>query len=106
MTAERYGALADSIATELRGLGWWPDDTRDDAPADPQGGAFGIGAMPFPHWLARVLVPRLREVAAGTMEAPDSSHVAAQAVRELDGAPEADALIDLLRQVDELVGIA
>lgn len=99
-----YGRLADALTAELHRLGWWPEGVADDAPASPEGGAFGLDAMPFPHWLARVLVPRLREVAAGEMEPPGSSQVAAQAVRELDGVPDAGDLVDLLHQVDALVG--
>lgn len=103
MDTARCGELAAAVAAELHGLGWWPEDIADDASASPEGGALGMDAMPSPHWLARVLVPRLREVAAGAMEPPGSSSVATQAVSEIDGVPEAGALIDLRIQVDDLV---
>ena len=50
-----------------------------------------------------MLVPRLREVAAGEWAGPSDSNVAAQAVRELDGWDEAEPLLDVLRRLDELV---
>jgi uncharacterized protein YqcC (DUF446 family) len=99
-----YGDLADAIASELRRLDWWPEGLPDDeAPAEVSG-AFGQPDMPFVHWIARVLVPRLREVGRGESKPPRSSMVAAQAVRELDGVPEAGDLIRVLQQLDDLVG--
>jgi uncharacterized protein YqcC (DUF446 family) len=102
MEPNPYGDLADGIAAELRRLGWWPEGVPDGAPAVEVSGAFGQPDMPFVHWIALVLVPRLREVAAGTADPPGSSMVAAQAVRELDGVPDAGDLISLLQQLDDL----
>jgi len=50
-----------------------------------------------------VLVPRLREVAAGQGGLPRDSDTAAWATRQFDGAPEADDVIAVLRDLDALV---
>jgi uncharacterized protein YqcC (DUF446 family) len=92
------GELAAAIEAEMRRLGWW----RDLPPAKNVEGAFGRPAMTFDAWIETVLVPSLREVAAGRLDPPQSSHVAAAAVREFDGYDEADALIELLSRVDRL----
>lgn len=94
-----YGAIADSLEAELRRLGCW----GSPAPAGPVTGAFGQPDLAFTQWLEHVLVPRLREIAAGEAKPPGSSMVAAQAVREFDGWPEADGLIAVLQRLDDLV---
>jgi uncharacterized protein YqcC (DUF446 family) len=98
-----FAALADSLTAELKRLGWWPDGLGDDEPPAEVSGPFGQPDMPFVHWVARVLVPRLRQVARGESDPPGSSMVAAQAVRELDGVTEAADLIALLQQVDDVI---
>jgi uncharacterized protein YqcC (DUF446 family) len=103
MTNASYGELAAALTAELQRLGWWPEGVPDDAPAVEVDGPFGQPDLPFAHWLALVLVPRLREVAAGATEPPGQSMVGAQAVREFDGVPEADQLIRLLSDLDALV---
>jgi uncharacterized protein YqcC (DUF446 family) len=95
------GELAEQIETELRRLGAWSDDPP---PEDVvlAGGAFGMGSVPYETWIQVVLVARLRQVAAGEMELPPGSSVGVHAVREFDGAPDHDALIHLLIEVDDL----
>jgi uncharacterized protein YqcC (DUF446 family) len=97
-------AFADALAGLERALvdaGLWEVDepTAEDM-ADA--GAFGIGAMTFGQWLRWVLVPRAHQALdAGVL--PESSNVAAYAVRELDGAPYGDRLIDALASLDAAV---
>lgn len=94
-----YTAIADRIEAELRAMGAW------DAPA-PEGSAqsaFGEADRSFTQWLRHDLTPRLRAVAAQTEEPPPSSMVGARAVREFDGVPDADGLIDALGDLDRLV---
>jgi len=94
-----YGRIADRIEAELRRLGWW----RATPPAEPVAGPFGEANATFTQWLEFVLCPRLREVAAGTALAPRTSNVSGKAVREFDGQPEADALIQVLSDLDHLM---
>jgi uncharacterized protein YqcC (DUF446 family) len=95
----RHGGLAEQIESELRRLGAW------DAPAPPgpATSAFGSADRSFTQWLRYDLVPRLREVAAGRAEPPEHSMVGTQALRELDGNPEAERLVDLLLALDRVV---
>ena len=96
---------ADAIEDELRALGWWTG-----VPPAPErlaaAGAFGQDSLAFAEWLEHVLVVRLRQVAAGELDWPTSSEVAAYAVRELDGIHEADRLLEALRNLDDAVGDA
>ena len=97
-------AFADALAGLERALvdaGLWEvDEPTVEEMADA--GAFGSGAMTFGQWLRWVLVPRAHQaVEAGLL--PESSNVAAYAVRELDGAPYGDRLIDALTAFDAAV---
>ena len=97
-----FAAVADRIEAELRALGSWqadplPQETIDD------GGAFGVNTMAYTQWLQFVLVPRLREVAAGSTAVPPGSQVGVHAVREFDGWHEAAELTSLLIELDGLV---
>lgn len=94
-----YGRIAGRIEVELRRLGWWSASPPAEAPAGP----FGEANATFTQWLQFVLCPRLREVAAGTAPAPQTSNVSTKAVREFDGQPETDTLIDVLSDLDHLV---
>lgn len=94
-----FGEFADRIETELRALGAWGSPPPDG----PVTSAFGLADMAFTQWLEHVLCARLREVAAGSSEPPDRSDVAVQAVRELDGWPEADRLVEILSALDQYV---
>lgn len=98
----RAGELADELEAELKRIRMW----RPDPPSEETvlaGGAFGMQSVPFVTWLQVVLVPRLRQVAAGEMELPGSSSIGTFAVRELDGAgADTDGLLDLIFEIDGL----
>lgn len=98
----RAADLADAIEAELKRLNqWMPEPPSEDEVL--AGGAFGMGSVPFVTWLQVVLVTRLRQVAAGTMELPSSSSIGTMAVREFDGAPQdTDRLMHLIHEVDRL----
>jgi uncharacterized protein YqcC (DUF446 family) len=95
-------AAAGRIEAELRRLGWWsatppPDEAFDFAQP------FAMDTLAFSQWLQWIFLPRVKEAAAeGAF--PASSHVAAQAVREFDGRPEASTLLELLADFDALFG--
>ena len=89
------GRLAQALEDELRRRGAW----EDAAPAEHVSGAFGAPDLSFTQWLERVLVPRLRAVAAGTLTLPGSSHVGTMAIRELG---DDDPLVATLLAVDRL----
>jgi uncharacterized protein YqcC (DUF446 family) len=97
-----FDRMADLIEAELRRLNAWQAGPLPREILEG-GGAFGLKTMVFTQWIQFVLVPRLHEVAAGTIELPAESHVAAQAVREFDTWRDATELTRLLIEVDGLV---
>src|SRR5574340_1155588 len=90
----------DGIEAEMRSINFW-----QEAPLQPEqydfARAFGMDKMSFTQWLQFIFIPRVREAAA-TGNFPGESHVAAQAVREFDGIPEAARLTRLLSEFDNL----
>jgi uncharacterized protein YqcC (DUF446 family) len=101
----RAASLADRISAELRRLGRWSTE-----PLDPERlidmGAFGMKTLAPEEWIQFVLLPRLRELVASRGELPRESQTSVWASRQFDGAPEAAALVELLRELDELAGRA
>ena len=95
----RFAALADDVERTMRMLGAWSDPAP---PLVPFRRPFAMDAMPFEHWLQLVLVPRMREIAAGRAELPASSNLAGHAVREFDGRDDLTPLVDVLRAIDAL----
>lgn len=91
---------ADRIEAELKHIGCWQDE-----PLRPEqlqfSKAFAVDTMAFAQWLQFIFLPRVREAAASN-RFPSSSSVGARAVREFDTVPNADALLTLLVQFDEL----
>ena len=85
---------------EMRRIGLW-----QAAPLRPEQmnfkQAFAMDTMTFAQWLQFVFVPRVRESVA-TNSFPSGSCVGAQAVREFDCQPDADRLVQLLSEFDEL----
>jgi uncharacterized protein YqcC (DUF446 family) len=102
--ALREPALAkvEAIEAELRRLGWWSEQPpAEDALREP--GPFGMRSLSPEQWLQFVLIPRVREAAAGANSFPRASNVAAWAVREQSACPEdCSALQKLLGEFDAL----
>nr|WP_255492606.1 YqcC family protein [Luteimonas sp. RC10] len=92
-------ALVDPIEQALRALGWVEGEVGAPRAVDSP---FGIDEMPFEHWLAQVFLPRLHEARADG-QWPTRSDVAVAAYRNLDGQPDAQPLLRLLSQLDELI---
>jgi uncharacterized protein YqcC (DUF446 family) len=96
-----FTAALAGLERALKDTGLW--DVRQPTAEEVAGaGAFGGGTMTFGQWLRWVLVPRAQE-ALEARALPDSSNVAAYAVRELDGVPYADPIIDALVAFDAAV---
>jgi uncharacterized protein YqcC (DUF446 family) len=97
-------AFATALAGVERALvevGLW-DVEQPTAEQIDKAGAFGSGTMTFGQWLRWILVPRAHQ-ALEARSLPESSNVAAYAVRELDGAPYGDRLLDALVAFDAAV---
>jgi uncharacterized protein YqcC (DUF446 family) len=101
-TRARLAELADEIEAEMRRLGVW----TESPPSEDHvlgGGAFGLKAVPFEDWIQVVLVPRLRQVAAGEIDIPRDSMTGTQAIREWDGMVEREPLAHLLSTLDGVI---
>jgi uncharacterized protein YqcC (DUF446 family) len=96
--AEHYMVRLESV---LRASGLWPGD-NPDGPVEVKG-AFGCENMPCEHWLAWVLIPRVRQIIAERGDFPDGSAVGAYAVRAFDGLPGAAEVIGLLSEFDDRI---
>jgi uncharacterized protein YqcC (DUF446 family) len=97
--AERVFA---AIEQEMRRIGVWEVPRPTDT-AIAQGGAFGGASMAFVQWLRWVWAERMNHVLATHSPFPPGSQLAAYAVREFDGQPEYDPLIERLREMDDFV---
>jgi uncharacterized protein YqcC (DUF446 family) len=98
------GELADEIEEELKRLGQWMPDPPPTGEV-LAGGAFGASTAAFETWLQTILVPTLRQVAAGQTSIPRTSSIGAFAIREFGGVPVGDerrALLDLIHRVDRV----
>ena len=91
----------DRVEAELKRIGYWRNE-----PLPPEmyqfTQAFAMDTMPFSYWLQFILIPRVCGIVEVGGEFPPASMVAAQAVREFDGAIEADELISALSEFDSL----
>ena len=95
--ASRY---ADQIEAEMQRIGFWQNrPLRPEQMAFKQ--AFAMDTMTFVQWLQFIFLPRVREAVASN-SFPKGSSVGVQAVREFDGDSEADQLITLLSEFDDL----
>ena len=86
----------------MRRIGFWQNqELRPEQLQFTQ--AFAMDTMTFAQWLQFIFLPRVREAIASN-QFPRGSSVGTQAVREFDGHPDADRLVTLLSEFDDLFG--
>jgi uncharacterized protein YqcC (DUF446 family) len=90
--------LADEIEAELKSLGLWASHLASSVSIES---AFGADQLSFEEWIQAVLLPRLRNIDIGGC-LPNSSNLAIAGIRNFDGLPNVDRLLDLLAKVDAL----
>ncbi len=99
-TPQAVLAQLEQVEAEIKRIGLWQPD-----PLNPDQynfhSAFAMDTMTFSQWLQFIFIPKVREAAAA-QHFPTQSQVAAQAIREFDGIPEASHLITLLSEFDAL----
>ncbi len=84
----------------MRRIGYWQSEPlRPEQMEFTQ--AFAVDTMNFAQWLQFVFLPQVRAAAASN-QFPSDSSVGTQAVREFDGDPNADQLVELLTEFDAL----
>ncbi|MDZ4714770.1 MAG: YqcC family protein [Cytophagales bacterium] len=92
---------AEAIEAELRRLGRWDSQPLPEVQFMDMG-PFGSNTMVFEQWIQFVLLPRIHDIIVKRDEFPVKSQVATYAVRNFDGDPNAETLIDLLSGFDKL----
>jgi uncharacterized protein YqcC (DUF446 family) len=98
----QVAVMVDRIETEMRAIQLWQHEALEPSSyAFSQ--AFAMDTMTFSQWLQFVFIARVREIISAHGSFPAHSMVAAQAVREYDGLPEASRLLSLLGQFDALI---
>ncbi len=99
-TPQAVLAKLEQIEDEMKHGGLWQAE-----PLRPEQynfrAAFATDTMTFSQWLQFIFIPKVREAAAAK-HFPSQSQVAAQAIREFDGLPEASPLITVLAEFDAL----
>ena len=89
------------IEAEMKANGYWAAE-----PLPPEAynfhEAFAMDTMAFSQWLQFVFVPRVKQIIEDNEEFPADSMVAVPAIREFDGEPGADRLVQLLCEFDAL----
>jgi uncharacterized protein YqcC (DUF446 family) len=94
--------LITAIETEMRAAGFWSEEPLPEDALEVKA-AFGMDKLTFDEWLQYIFIPRVKTIVAQHEQLPDRSMVAVKAVREYDGVPGADRLLDLLSDFDELI---
>src|SRR4051812_18166950 len=97
----KLSALTFAIEAELKTLNAW-----SAAPIAPEKlidmGAFGSNTMAFEEWIQFILLKRIKQIIDEKDTLPSESMISTYAIREFDGNPDYDNLMDLLRQLDDL----
>lgn len=89
------------LEAALKAHGLWPPGPPP-VPFEVRG-AFGCENMPFEHWLAWLLIPRIREIIQTRGQFPQHSQIGAFAVKNLDGTPGGERILALLSHFDAAV---
>jgi uncharacterized protein YqcC (DUF446 family) len=97
----RAAAFTQALESALKQANLWPGEK-------PPGeievrGAFGSENMSFPQWLAWILIPRVLDIVATRGSFPSRSQVSTKAAREFDGCPEADPVVRVLGDFDDMI---
>jgi uncharacterized protein YqcC (DUF446 family) len=101
-TRERIQAKIAEIEEEMKRIGYWQSE-----PLRPKQYqfrmAFAMDAMAFSQWLQFIFIPRVNSILESGEKFPRDSNNAAQAVREFDGDDNAQGLVALLSDFDEII---
>ncbi|HEU0176863.1 MAG TPA: YqcC family protein [Blastocatellia bacterium] len=101
-TRDRIQAKIAEIEHEMKRIGYWQSE-----PLRPEQyefrSAFAMDTMTFSQWLQFIFIPRVNSLIETGEELPRDSHNGAQAVREFDGDDQAQRLVALLSEFDEIV---
>ena len=102
---DKYSLIANKateIEVELKRINRW---TTAELPPEKfeNMGAFGSNTMTFEQWIQFVLLQRIHQVIESKGQFPSQSQVGTYAIRNFDGDPDADNLVRLLNELDDLI---
>jgi len=93
---------ATEIESELKRINRWAS-----TPLPPEKfenmGAFGSNTMTFEQWIQFILLQRIHQVIEAKGQFPSQSQVGTYAIRNYDGDSDADRLVQLLNELDDLI---
>jgi uncharacterized protein YqcC (DUF446 family) len=96
------GNKATEIEDELKRINRW-----ESAELPPEKfenmGAFGCNTMTFEQWIQFVLLQRIHQVIEAKSQFPAQSQVGTYAIRNFGGDADADNLVQLLNELDDLI---
>ncbi len=93
---------ATEIENELKRINRW--ESLELSPQKFENmGAFGSNTMTLEQWIQFVLLQRIQQVIESKGQFPSQSQVGTYAVRNFDGDPDADNLVRLLNELDDLI---
>jgi uncharacterized protein YqcC (DUF446 family) len=101
-TREKAQTKIAEIEDEMKRIGYWQND-----PLRPEQYqfrmAFAMDTMAFTQWLQFIFIPRVKSMIETGEKFPPDSNNGAQATREFDGDDNAQGLVSLLSEFDELI---
>lgn len=90
------------VEEEMKRIGYWQND-----PLRPEQYqfrmAFAMDTMAFSQWLQFIFIPRVKSMLETGEKFPRDSQNGAQAAREFDGDDNAQGLVTLLSEFDEII---
>src|SRR5215813_11504017 len=90
------------IENEMKRIVYWQSE-----PLRPEQyefrSAFAMDTMAFSQWLQFIFIPRVKNMLETGEKFPPESQNGAQAVREFDGDDQAQGLVALLSEFDEII---
>ena len=94
--APRSVRLLEDIERELKRHYWWQEMPLASEKFVNMG-PFGGNTVIFEPWLQFVFLPAVKDTLTGRRQAPNSSSVGTYALRNFDGNPDRDTLVQLSR---------
>ena len=89
------------IENEMKKINLWQKEPLKEEQYDFRA-AFASDTMAYSQWLQFIFIPRVHQIIDEKGEFPSSSQVGTQAMREFDGVYEAQKLVELLNDFDDL----
>jgi len=94
----------EQIENEMKRIKLWQEEPLPPEQYDFRQ-AFAMDTMAFSQWLQFIFIPRVQQLVESKGPFPSESNVGVQALREMDGFYEANELVRMLSEFDQLFEI-